>query len=316
MALGDRRQSCRCLLMVRPEAFGFNPETAATNAYQVPSPGLDRDIAAAARREFDACVESLSAAGASPLVFPDLPGGASPDAVFPNNWVSFHGDGTAILYPLAAPGRRRERRPDLPAELARAHGFHLGRVIDLTGLEARGRYLEGTGSLVLDRCNHVAYAALSPRTDAAALAEFAARSGYRVVAFATRGPGGPVYHTNVVLGLGTGLAVCGAGMIEPADRDRVLGELRAGDREVLVLGEAEVAAFAANLLEIEAGGAPAFVLSRRALAALAPDQRRILERHGGLVPVSVDTIERVGGGGVRCMLAEVHLPRAEAGALR
>lgn len=306
--LGDRAQAAADVLLVRPAAFGFNPETAASNAFQRRMRG---DIGTRADREFMAVVAALRRAGIGVQVLLDDSPPLRPDAVFPNNWVTFHGDGTAVLYPLAAANRRAERRLELLSELAAGRGFGLRRVLDLGGLEGRGWYLEGTGSLVLDRPRHVAYAALSPRTHAGAAQCFAAMTGYRVVTFQTQGPGGvPVYHTNVLLALGSRFAMAGIDAIVPVDRRRVMAELAAGGREVVRLDGAQIAAFAGNCLEVAGRDGPRLLLSTRAWQSLRSDQRRCVERHAAPVPVSVPTIEGVGGGSVRCMVAEIFLPAA------
>jgi hypothetical protein len=295
-------------MLVRPAAFGPNPATAASNAFQRGWRGTRAGLARAMLAEFHGVVAALRHAGVRAHVFQDTPAPRRPDAIFPNNWVSFHADGTAILYPLAAANRRPERRPEFLAALG-DRGFRLARVIDLAPLEARGWYLEGTGSLVLDRAGRQAFAALSPRTHPAALARFAAATGYRVLAFPTRGPGGqPVYHTNVLLALGQRFALVAAGVIPAPHRAAVLAALAAGGREVIRLDAAQLAAFAGNVLELAGRSGPCIALSAQAAAALGPALRRRLARHGELLPVPIPTIERVGGGGLRCLLAELYLP--------
>lgn len=306
----ETRQSTRHLMLVRPAAFAGNPQTQTSNSFQyreAPPPGL----AAQALAEFDCLVELLRHAGANPLVLDDLPGGASPDAVFPNNWVSFHQDGTVVLYPMHASNRRRERRRDLVDWLTGRQGFAVSRVIDLSPLERAGQFLEGTGSLVLDRPAGVAYAALSPRTGPAALERFAAETCYHVLAFDARDPQGRlVYHTNVLMSIGTGYALaCLDAIGDEDERAAVAGALAAAGHEVVALTPAQVQAFAGNCLEVQGSGGPLLVLSASAAAVLEPVQRAVLERHAGLLPVAIPRIERYGGGSVRCMMAEIHLPR-------
>lgn len=305
---GDAGGPAADVMLVRPAAFGANPATAASNAFQRRWPGTPTRLRRAVLAEFHAVVAALRRAGVRAHVVQDTPVPRRPDALFPNNWVSFHADGTAILYPLAAANRRPERRPELLAALA-DRGFRVRRVIDLAPLEDRGWYLEGTGSLVLDRARREAFAALSPRTHPVALDCFAAATGYRVVAFPTHGPGGrPVYHTNVLLALGQRFALVAAGVIPPAWRGRLLAELAAGGREVIRLDAAQLGAFAGNVLELAGRSGPCIALSTGAAAALGPTLRRRLARHGELVAVPIPTIERVGGGGLRCLLAELCLP--------
>ena len=241
-------------------------------------------------------------------------GAALPDEVFPNNWLSLHADGTAVLYPMLAPNRRRERRPRHSRRARRRERLPLDRVVDLTQLEARGEYLEGTGSLVLDRARRVAYACLSPRTHANALAEFAPRA--RLRGRAVRRPstrGRAIYHTNVLLSLGTRFAaLCSAAIADADERTRVLARLEARGREIIDLTIEQLASFAGNVLELDgASGARHRAVDRGARARSAAPTRRALERHGELVAADIATIERIGGGSVRCMLAEVALPRRQ-----
>lgn len=237
------------------------------------------------------------------LLLEDTPSPARPDAVFPNNWVSFHRDGTVALYPMCPVTRRAERRRDLVDEIA-ARGFRVGRVLDFSAEEERGRFLEGTGSMVLDRVHHVAFASLSPRTDAGLLAEIAPRLGYRPHAFRALVDGHVPYHTNVILSVGDGLALWCPDTV--VDEDRAALRAALDGRDVIDLAPAQIHAFAGNVLQL----AGVVALSRAALASLAPAQVATLERHGAIVAADLDTIERVGGGSARCMLAEVFLPTA------
>ncbi len=299
--------------MIRPARFGANPETADSNRFQ--HTVTIADAAAAAAREFDALAGRLADAGVEVIVAEDSPEPPKPDACFPNNWVSFHADGTAVLYPMMAPSRRAERRREPVAAVERA-GHRVARTIDLSSLEARGEFLEGTGSLALDRPRRIAYACRSPRTTAGALAEFSAALGYRVVSFDARGPDGrPAYHTNVLMAIGEGFAVvCAESITGAGPRAAVLEELARDGREVIAIDTDEMNGFAGNLLALRArGGEPLIAMSEAALRALAPDRRRRIERHGAIVAVPIPTIERLGGGSVRCMLAEVFLPRSVPG---
>ncbi len=303
-------QTARAVLMIRPDRFGANAETAGSNFFQRSAPGLG-DTILRAQHEFDALALALASAGVRVHQFAGQRGAALPDEVFPNNWLSLHADGTAVLYPMLAPSRRRERRRDVLAALE-ACGYQIRRVVDLTDLEARDEYLEGTGSLVLDRTRRVAYACLSPRTHELALAEFARQLRYDVVPFtAVDGGGRAIYHTHVVLSLGTHFAaLCTAAIADAAERRAVVGHLEASQREVVDLSSDELESFAGNMLELDGASGPVIALSAAALRSLAAATRRALERHGGLVTADVATIERIGGGSVRCMLAEVALPTA------
>jgi hypothetical protein len=303
------RQTAGAVLMVRPARFGTNAETAGSNFFQRSAPDSS-DTALRAQNEFDALALALASAGVRVHQFAGQRDAALPDEVFPNNWLSLHADGTAVLYPMLAPSRRRERRRDVLTALVDSCGYRIDRVVDLTGLEARGEYLEGTGSVVLDRARRVAYACLSPRTRGLALAEFAHALRYEIVPFtAVDAAGRPIYHTNVVLSLGTHFAaLCTAAIADSDERRSVVARLEASGREVIDLSKAELENFAGNVLELDGASGPVIALSATALRSLAAPTRHALERHGRLVAADIATIERVGGGSVRCMLAEVALP--------
>jgi hypothetical protein len=303
-------QTAGAVLMIRPARFAANPETASSNRFQAAS-RRDSDVAARAAREFDGLAVALAAAGVRVHAFAGARDADLPDEVFPNNWVSFHADGTAVLYPLLAPSRRRERRLELLDALRDEHGYRLARVVDFSALERRGEFLEGTGSLALDRVRRVAYACRSPRTHDAALGEVGRALGYETHAFdAADRDGHAIYHTNVLLALGTRFAVfCSSAVRDKGERRRIVARL-AEHREVIDLSFEQLHAFAGNLLELRGGDAPVIALSATAFASLRGAQRRALEAHGELVVADVGTIETHGGGSVRCMLAEVALPRA------
>ena len=305
-AIGAEAQAAGAVLMIRPRNFGANAETAATNFFQ--SSARDApDSALRAQREFDALALALASAGIRVYQFDGLSKPALPDEVFPNNWLSLHADGTAVLYPLLAESRRRERRPEIIAALQREHALKVDRIVDLTESESRGEYLEGTGSVVLDRPRRVAYAALSPRTHASVLAEFGRALGYEIVAFTSVDRAGRlIYHTNVMLSLGTRFgALCTRSLPDVTERRDVCARIESSGRELIDLSLTELEHFAGNLLELNGTQGPVIVLSAGALAALADTTRRALERHGRLIAADVATIERLGGGSVRCMLAEV-----------
>jgi len=300
------------VLMIRPAAFGWNPETAGSNRFQRQEslePGL---ASRRATQEFDACAQALLEAGVGVHVFEDRPEPRCPDAVFPNNWVSLHHDGTVVLYPMLAASRRRERRMDLLAALEHRGGFQVSRLVDLSYHELGGRFLEGTGSVVFDHANRIAYACLSPRTDAAVLGELCEELGYAPEPFtATDTAGTPVYHTNVLLALGQRLAIVCAEAIGGGDRDRVLAALGHNGRRIIAISREQMSRFAGNALELRgARGRVVLAMSERAYASLGEEARNTI---GGcvdeVVRVGVPTIEDIGGGSVRCMLAEVHLPR-------
>jgi hypothetical protein len=262
--------------------------------------------------EFDALAEALRAAGVVVEMFEDRPEPVTPDAVFPNNWVSFHADGSAWLYPMLALNRRWERRQDILDALKSERGYGLKDVHDLSYSELDGRYLEGTGSLVLDRVNRIAYAGLSPRTDGRLLQDWAGRAGYEVVSFHPRDTKGrPIYHTNVMLCIGAGFALgCFDCIADAAERERVTQRLAATGHAVIPISPYQMESFAGNMLELAGRyGETVLAMSARAERALNPAQRAALEKHARIVSSPIDTIEDCAGGSVRCMLAEIHLPR-------
>lgn len=307
LPMSDEMVSGLCL--VEPAAFGFNAETAVTNRFQQQQ--HVQDAAAAARREFAVLTAALRAAGADLCIAPDDPEPARPDAVFPNNWVSFHEDGTVVLYPMHSPLRRAERREVVIDCVKRTLGFVESRRIDLTAHEHQGRFLEGTGSLVLDHQARVAYACRSPRTDESLVREWARLLGYEPFLFdAATHDGTPVYHTNVVLWIGEHVAGVGLEWIAAPQRTALLDRLQSSGKSVLPLSDAQLHAFAGNMLEARTrNGTRLLVMSASAAASLEMNQQALL-RHAGCQPLvaAVPTIERLGGGSVRCMLAEVPLP--------
>lgn len=295
------------MLLVRPAAFGWNRDTAASNAFQARAAGPTAGVHERALAEFDEARRRIADAGARTVVVEDTPLPAKPDAVFPNNWLSFHGDGTVVLYPLLAASRRPERRPELIREVERQCAFRLARLVDLSGLEARGECLEGTGSLVLDRPAGRGYAALSPRTTERALTAFEQQTGIAVTRFESRDGGGqPVYHTNVLMSLGSQFAVvCLDAVVPGAHRETLRTGLEATGRQIVEISQAQMASFAGNMLELSGPLGPFAVLSGAALRSLDTAQRRALERFARLLPVELPTIEHYGGGSIRCMLAEI-----------
>ena len=310
---GRPRQQCAdAVLMVLPGSFGFNEETAATNTFQQRQAVPDPNAAQAARAEFGQLVQALRSEGVSVCVVEDSVDPAKPDAVFPNNWVSFHDDGTLVLYPLQSASRRVERRQDVIASAVTELGFRVSHLLDLTHYESAGHFLEGTGSLVLDHQQRVAYACLSPRTHAEVLTDWACELDYEVVSFSAADRHGvPLYHTNVLMCIGERLAVVGSEAIVSADRGHVLDRLRASGRELLEIGHDAIERFAGNMLELgtwdEAlGDSRVLLMSESARRALTPGQFAQLSGCTDTVlAVPIPTIEKLGGGSVRCMLAEV-----------
>jgi hypothetical protein len=306
-------QCTNAVLMIRPAAFDYNPETAVTNAMQKEA-GRE-NAAALAKDEFDHVVRALESEGIAVCVVEDVPEPPKPDAVFPNNWISFHADGTVVLYPMQSASRRRERRLDVIDAAKDKLGFKLTRLVDLTSHEDEGCFLEGTGSLVLDHVNRVAYAALSPRTHASVLQQWCVEMGYEAVTFEALDQNGkPIYHTNVLMCIGERLAILGGEAMKPSDRDHVRERLLASGREVIEISHSQIAQFAGNVLELASwdealGDCRVLVMSTTARAAFNDaDFARLSACTDTVLTVPVPTIERLGGGGVRCMLAEVFLP--------
>jgi hypothetical protein len=301
-------QAASAVLLVRPAAFGFNAEAAKSNVFS--HAAKDPDFARRATAEFEGLAAQLSDAGIETLILEDVPEPAKPDAVFPNNWFSTHADGSMVLYPMATAPRRLERRTDDVSQLLAKHGFEVRRIVDLTAHENQGRFLEGTGSLVLDRPNRRAFASLSLRTHADVIADFDGELGYSTFVFDARDPGGrPIYHTNVLLSLGTRFAVLCLEAVAEEHRYRLIAEIEATGRTVIPMTFAQLRRFGCNLLELQGKAGPVIAISATAVSSLKPDQIRALEGFGKVVEVDIPTIEAVGGGSVRCTIAEIHLPR-------
>ena len=301
-------QTSNSVLLVRPASFGFHAEAAASNAF---ANSADGDVQAKALAEFEGLARRLSQARVNTLILEDTPDPPKPDAVFPNNWVSFHSDGTIVLYPMATASRRLERNLDAMTSLLSSSGFEVRRVIDLTAHEQQERFLEGTGSLILDRPRRQAYASLSMRTDRDAIVEFDERLDYSTLAFdAADASGRPIYHTNVLMSLGTCFAILCTEAVAPGARAALTAELEASGRTLIEVDYQQMNRFACNLIELKnRDGDPVIALSSAALEAFRPEQVRMLESFGELAAVAIPTIEGVGGGSVRCMIADIHLPR-------
>lgn len=302
-------QSTNTVVMIRPRRFHPNPETALDNAFQqkVADAQAPAEVAEKARLEFDRAVTALSGAGVVVHVYDDIAVPAKPDAVFPNNWFSTHHDGRIALYPMFTPSRRAERRPDLIEDL-RAR-YRVSEVVDYSYFEKRGLYLEGTGSLVLDHVHRLAYVSLSRRADPEPLQKFCADFGYDSVTFKSTGSDGSlIYHTNVMMCLGTGFALVGLTTIaDPAQRAAVRARLEATGKTIIELDPHQIENFAGNALELQHEGGQLLVLSARAAAHLRDEQRSKIERFARLLPLDLPTIE-LAGGSARCMMAEVLLP--------
>ena len=296
------------ILLIRPKHFGFNPETAGSNAFQSRSAGDASAVAAKAINEFEIFRKRLLSEGVNVLVFEDTSEPVKPDAVFPNNWVSFHPDGTVILYPMMSTNRRHERRHDVIDALKK--DFIVKQVIDLSVYEEDNRYLEGTGSIVFDHPNKTAYACVSPRTDVELLAEVCSILHYQPVVFVAADHGGhAIYHTNVMMCIGNGFCVICLDSIPDADERRMVrSKLANSGNEIVPITLSQMNHFAGNVLSVQGSHKQLLVMSQAAYDSLADEQRFRLQAYCELLPVDINTIETIGGGSARCMMAEVLLP--------
>lgn len=305
-------QAPAAVVMIRPHRFTPNPDTAADNAFQCVAAADNaarlREVAAMARDEVTAAAHALSQAGVRVHVFDDHGENGTPDSVFPNNWFSTHPGGHIALYPMHHVNRRRERRTDV-IDMLKAE-YRVQEVIDYSGLEHDDVFLEGTGAMVLDHIARIAYTARSRRADPVALERFCTHFNFEPVCFDTADDDGrPIYHTNVMMSIGTAFALVGLGLVKDAGRrDEIRRRLAETGRTVIALDNAQIASFAGNALELSGRDGRVLALSRRALGALTSGQRQLIERSVQLLPLDVPTIE-LAGGSVRCMLAGIHLAR-------
>ena len=300
-------QAPAAVVMVRPHRFHPNPQTAADNGFQSTPNACASTFAAAAHEEVGRAAARLEREGVRVHLFEDRGEQDRPDSVFPNNWFSTHADGSVAIYPMHAPNRRAERRSDV-IELLKTH-YRVDQLVDYSGLEQDQIYLEGTGAMVLDHVQRVAYMGRSRRADERALDRFCRQFGYAPQAFDTAGPDGrPVYHSNVLMCIATGFAAVGFGLIRQPDAMR--RRLQASGRALIDLSATQIAEFAGNALELSTDdGDRILALSERAAASLTAAQKKCIEASGArLVALAVPTIERAGGS-VRCMLAGIHLCR-------
>jgi len=306
-------QIASTVLMIRPVRFESNPLTAESNRFQGNSQLDPQEQQDAALKEFDSLVAVLREAGVDVVVVDDTSEPHTPDSIFPNNWISFHANGKVVLYPMEAENRRVERRMDIIDKLNSEFDFQIAEVIDLTPHEAGGHFLEGTGSMVLDRINRVAYACQSSRTQLEPLGEFAQLMDYEVVTFdAVDSDGAAIYHTNVMMNIGEKLAViCDEAIPRESQRAAVMKSLQDTGRELVSLTFEQLEAFAGNMLELRtSSGGRLIAMSQQALDSLTELQLDRLQQNGLILAAAIDTIEVAAGGSVRCMLAEIHLPHS------
>lgn len=308
-------QTTNSIVMIRPVAFRMNEQTAVNNYYQKVLDGLSPEtVNAKAQEEFDAFVQKLRMAGVDVIVVEDTLEPNTPDSIFPNNWISFHETGDVVLYPMFAENRRAERREDI-LDILEEKGFVVNYIMDYTSAEEDNIFLEGTGSLLLDRQNGKAYCALSPRADEELMIEFCEDFEYTPVIFeAFQTVGGErklIYHTNVMMCIGDTFAVICADCIDDKkERKMVLDSLRSDEKDIILITEEQVNNFAGNMLEVKgADGKRYLVMSSSAYQALTKKQIAQIEQHVTILYSSLDTIEACGGGSARCMMAEVFLPK-------
>lgn len=306
----ESAQTTSHLLMVRPANFGFNEETAASNAFQSNDGRLQHEeISRQAVAEFDAFVEKLRAVGVDVTVAEDTNRPLKPDAVFPNNWISFHADGTIVTYPMYAPVRRLERRDDIVRLVQ--DKFKVERKLQLEEYEEIDQYLEGTGSMIIDRPNRLVYACLSPRTHFDLLHRYCKLMGYEAVAFhAIDGEGREIYHTNVMMALGESFVViCLDSVPSEVENDLLRQKFAATDKEIIEISLDQMLSFAGNMLQVRgANGETWLVMSEQAYRSLLPEQVARINRHTNILYAPLNVIETYGGGSARCMMAEVFLP--------
>jgi hypothetical protein len=300
-------QTTNHLLMIRPVRFGYNAQTAVNNAFQVQDANQEM-VQQKATEEFDAFVSRLQEAGVDVTVVQDSADPHTPDSIFPNNWVSFHADGMVILYPMYAPNRRLERKPAILEAIAQK--FIISKQVDFSGSETNDIFLEGTGSMVLDRENKISYACISPRTDAGLLLEWCKKTGYQAVSFdAVDEKGTAIYHTNVLMAVADKyVVICLDAIPSKKERDMVVETITNSGKQIVPISFDQMNHFAGNMLQVEnATGEKILVMSSQAWQWLTGEQQALLSSFNKIVHSSLNTIESNGGGSARCMMAEVHL---------
>ena len=310
-------QTTNSILMIRPVAFRMNEQTAVNNYYQkVIDDLLPATVNAKAQQEFDAFVAKLRAVGVDVIVVDDTIEPNTPDSIFPNNWISFHENGDVALYPMFAENRRQERRQEL-LDILEEKGFIIENIVDYTSAEEDGYFLEGTGSIVLDRANGKAYCALSPRADEELFIEFCEDFDLNPIIFeafqTVNGERKLIYHTNVMMCLGETYAViCADSIDDKKERKMVLDSIKGDEKEVILITEDQLNNFAGNMLEVKGANDRRYlVMSTSAFKSLTKKQVAQLQEHVTILSSSLDTIEACGGGSARCMMAEIFLPREE-----
>ncbi len=308
------KQVTNAIVMIRPMCFRSNEQTAVNNYYQKQGQVIAMDLTAKAQYEFDALVNILKEKGVQVIVIQDTPDADTPDAIFPNNWISFHENGDVGIYPMFAINRRNERRPEVLEEIE-AIGFTIENVVDYTTAEDQEVFLEGTGSIVLDRVHRKAYCAISPRTNEELCIEFCEDFEYTPVLFTAYQTVAdkrlPIYHTNVMMGVAETFAIiCAESIDDKKERKNVLTHLKQDGKEVIIISEVQMLHFAGNVLQVVGFDEKRYlVMSSAAYYSLHKGQLQAIRKHCEIVHSDLSTIETLGGGSARCMIAEVFLPR-------
>lgn len=307
-------QITNTVLMIRPVKFRMNEETAVNNYFQKSTQELEATVNQKAQSEFDHFVELLKGKGINVIVLEDIEAQDTPDSIFPNNWISFHANGDIALYPMFAENRRRERRPDI-LEQIEAHDFKINHVIDYTSAEDDSVYLEGTGSLILDRENRKAYCAISPRASEDLLVEFCEDFEFTPIMFEANQTVNekrlPIYHTNVMMCIAEDFAVICLDSIDDAkEKKMVTKSLKQDQKEIINISEAQMHQFAGNMLQVKGENYNSYlIMSQTAYNSLRQDQIEAIEKYTSILYANLETIEKHGGGSARCMLAEVFNPK-------
>lgn len=303
------KQNTSQLLMVRPANFGFNEETAENNSFQRKSSQSADEIQKTALKEFDDFVGALRNVGIQVTVIQDSEDPPKPDAIFPNNWVSFHEDNSVITYPMFSPKRRLERKESIIDEVE-TH-FKIDNRYSLEQYEDKNQFLEGTGSMVLDRANRIVYACLSPRTDIKLIDKFCVLKGYQPIHFKAQSEGVDIYHTNVLMAMGEDCVVICLDAIPNIDERKIVeNKFEQTGKEIIEITQAQMNSFAGNMLEVEnADGKKYMIMSQQALNSLKVAQITAIEKYAKILSSPIPTIEKLGGGSARCMMAEIFLAK-------
>lgn len=310
-----RDQYTNTILMIEPVNFNYNPQTAVNNYFQNEVDDEAEKIQREALEEFRTMVSTLRSKGINVLTIQDTPIPHTPDSIFPNNWISFHEDGTVVMYPMFAKNRREERREEDVLSFLEDKGFLVKDVLDFSSAEEDEIFLEGTGSIILDRQNDLAYAAISERTDEDLFIEFCEELEYTPVIFNAKqtvnGERLPIYHTNVMMCIADQYAViCLNTIDDKKERKYVVENLKESGKEIIAITEDQMHQFAGNMLQVGGLGQKYLVMSQTAYDSLTKEQIETIEKYNPILPVKIDLIEKLGGGSARCMMAEVFLPKA------